>query len=159
MTDLLAQPYDPTGARLIESASRWLWAATAETKDTLRRFLFAYFGLEILANKCGKQYEEGLVERLSASLEGAPVRELFWPSPRDADSPWRNIVFRFTVVAMTFNPEGAADDVANFKRLAKERNDLAHGTAGDDAIEDLPANEAFRLLRAYLARVASAGTA
>ena len=157
VSDLLAQPHAPADAHLIKSASRWLWAATAETDDALRRFLFAFFGLEILSNKCGKAFEGALVERLSDSLNGAPLRELFWPSPRDTDSPWRNLLFRFAVMALYLNHDGAAEDVALFKRLASARNDLAHGTAGDDAIHDLPANETIALLRDYLQRVAAAG--
>jgi hypothetical protein len=157
VSDLLAQPHAPADARLVKSASRWLWAATAETDDTLRRFLFGFFGLEILSNKCGKAYEGTLVEQLSDSLNGAPLKELFWPSPRDTDSPWRNLVFRFAVMALYLNNDGAADDVALFKRVASARNDLAHGAAGDDAVHQLPANEAIGLLRDYLQRVAAVG--
>lgn len=57
VTELLNEPHPPADARPVRSASRWLWASTAQTNDTLRRCLFAFFGPEILANKCGKQYE------------------------------------------------------------------------------------------------------
>ncbi len=157
VSDLLDAPH--ADARLIKSASRWLWAATDETNDKLRRFLFAFFGLEILANKCGKQFEQDLIDRLSSELDGAPLNELFWPSLRDADSPWRNLVFRFTVMALWFNPDGATHDVTLFKRLASARNDLAHGAAGDHNIDGLPGSEAIVLLRDYLQRVVALGDA
>lgn len=60
-------------------------------------------------------------------------------------------------MTLYLNDDGPVTDVALFKRLASARKDLAHGTAGDDAIEDLPANEAIVLLRDHLQRVAAAG--
>lgn len=154
VSDALTRPTVATDIPLLKSASRWLWAATAEADDRLRAFQFAFFGLEILANKLGKSHERALVDRLSDSLGGAPLKELFWPSPRDSDSPWRNLVFRFTVVALYFSPDTASDDVVLFKRLASARNDLSHGTAGDEAIHELPASEATQLLRRYLQHAA-----
>lgn len=142
------------GHRLANPA-RWLVAAMREDKDTLRRFLFAFFGLEILANKVGKHVEKATADALSARLEGLPLEVLFWPKADDNDSPHRNLVFRFALVAIALSPASAADDIAAFKNISKQRNDLAHGTASDEAIERLPAWPAIELLQKYVGLAAA----
>jgi hypothetical protein len=141
---------DEKPARMTRSAARWLTAALAEDKDKLRRFQFAFFGLEILANKVGKDVEEAVVADLSAEI-GVPVTHLIWPSPKESDSPWRNLTFRFAMMAFRVHRHTAGEDIERFNALARQRNGLAHGQAADEDIENLQDNEAISLLERYLA--------
>jgi hypothetical protein len=130
-------------------------AALQSESDALRRFLFAFFGLEVLANKVGKKVESSVVRDLSDDL-GLPVEHLVWPAPADADSPWRNLTFRFAMMAVKVARDTAQEDIEQFRRLAKHRNDLAHGSASSEDIENVPAGEVMRLLERYLLYVARA---
>jgi len=137
-------------------AGRWLTAALEEHDDLLRRFSFAFFGIEVLTSKLAKRISEKLLMELSTELEGLPLNELVRPSTGD-DRPWRNLVFRFSCVAIYLTRETAAEDLKLFKRLAKARNDLAHGAV--DNLEELPAHEGVALLQRYLTLAAAADVA
>ncbi|MCP4308706.1 MAG: hypothetical protein GY788_28295 [bacterium] len=150
----LSTPNEETD-KLVRSASRWLQAAMAESDDQLRRFLFAFFGLEILSNKVGSRVEASVVADLSAELT-LPLEHLVWPAPKEADSPWRNLTFRFSMVAIRVSRETAAADVAEFKELAAWRNKLSHGSAAEEDLKELPAASSIALLRRYVALVMSA---
>ena len=140
---------------LLRTASRWLWAALAEDEDRLRRFLFAFFGLEVLVNKTWSRVKTAVISELSADLGGFPVEELMWPTGRDESyTPERNLTFKFTLLAVALSRPTAPEDVATFKTLAAARNKLAHGAA--ESIELLPSNETISLLRRYLSLVAKA---
>jgi hypothetical protein len=141
--------------KLLRTPSEWLWAALAEDEDQLRRFLFSFFGLEILINKTHRRVEGSVVGALRDGLDGLPIEELMWPSVSDeAQHPSRNLVFRFALVAVALSPATAANDVSIFRRLHRARNNLAHGEAA--TIEDLPVQEAIEMLRQYLVLVGDA---
>lgn len=141
--------------KLLRTASGWLWTALAEEEDHLRRFVFSFLGLEVLVNKVVPLVESSLAEQLRDELGGLPVKELLWPAVRDDDQhPSRNLVFRFTCLAVALSRSTAADDVGIFRRLAKFRNGLAHGAA--NSLDHLPANESIDLLRRYVGYVAKA---
>lgn len=146
------------GWELVRTAARWLTAALLEEEDVLRRFQFAFFGLEVLANKVGKRVEDSVIADLTAEV-GLPVRHLVWPAPSDDGSPSRNITFRFAVMAVRVARHNADADIAQFRELAKERNRLSHGSVTDDGIENLPADQAIELLRHYLQLVTGAAAA
>jgi hypothetical protein len=116
--------------------------------------LFSFLGLEILASKAEVRLRESVTSSLSQELEWLPIGDLMWPSVRDDDYPYRNLVFRFALLAVALSRETAVDDVSTFKRLAKTRNDLAHGAA--DEIDELPANECVSLLHRYVSLAAAA---
>lgn len=144
------QPLEPSRAR------KWLYAALIEPSDNLRRFLFAFMGLEILAAKLGKAHETQVIDDLVAELDGAPLRELAWPSTeKDTDRPWRNLVFRFAVLALYLFRDSAANDLEVFKRFAKTRNEIAHGQIED--IDSLPSYECLSLLSRYIDAATAAG--
>lgn len=114
----------PQDIDLVRSAARWLAAALREREDALRKFLFAFFGLEVLAGKYARLNGRRLIDQLAAPLQGVPVDELVWPKERDSDFPGRNLVFRFALMAIALSPTTASDDVAAFKSLSRQRNDL-----------------------------------
>ena len=135
---------------LILTPGRWLGLALAE-EDILRKFLFAYCGLEVLANKFLRRSRTKLTSILQGSLPGIPIGELLWPKVPDENAPQRNLVFSFATLATLVHPETAEEDTTVFQRIAKARNNLAHGNP--DSIGDLPALEAVTLLTRYLRAV------
>jgi len=142
---------------LLEHPARWLWAALAET-DNLRRFLFAFLGLEVLANKASKALKQVVAANLEQEL-GFPVEQLLWPSPKEADSPWRNLAFNFAISAVHLARSSAGPDIDKFQELARVRNGLAHGRWNSGDEDKLPAWEAIELLMRYVALLAEAESA
>ncbi len=142
-----------TEAKRLRTASGWLWAALAETDDRMRQFQFAYFGLEVLANQVEAKMKAAVESELSAEI-GVPMKELFWPTPQDADAPWRNQMFRFAILAIGLSRGTATDDIKQFRSLSAVRNRLAHGSALE--ADTLPAGTAIDMLRRYLALAARA---
>lgn len=144
------------GSGELENPGRWATAALREHDDSFRRFMFAHFGLETLCNVFSAQTSRvaAVIDELT-TLSGAPLHELVWPVPDDESAhPHRALVFKFTVMAIAVSRDSAADDIALFRRLHKERNQLAHGKHLD--LTKLPADEAEDLLRRYLSLVGRA---
>ena len=141
---------------MLATPARWLTAASRESDDILRRFLFAYFGLETLANKIGRLVKARVVADVRLSMDGAPIDQLVWPSPRESDAPHRNVVFNFTCMAIALAPDAAAAavDVEQFRQVHRLRNELAHGDHVD--LDALPAGKARGLLARYVPLVAEA---
>lgn len=140
---------------LTSTATHWLTAALAEEKDALRRFLFAYLGLEVLTHKVAKAIEVQAIDDL-ATRTGLPMNQLAWPSANQEDRPQRNIVFRFAVIAAHLSASSVTQDVEVFRELTRKRHDMAHGNARADDIENLPATKAIELLRRYIGVVYAA---
>jgi hypothetical protein len=65
------------------------------------------------------------------------------------------LVFAFAALASMLTRDTPASDTILFRRIAKERNFLAHGR-GSERLAELPAREAMDLFRRYLALVADA---
>jgi len=128
---------------LIQKPSRWLNLAMGET-DAVRRFLFAYCGLEVLANKFVAKFRDRIKQTIGDSLPGVPVGELLWPSLPDENAPQRNLVFAFAAMATLVKRDGADTDTDLFRRISRARNMLAHGDADD--LSNLPVGEAVALL-------------
>ena len=151
---LRAYPSHMPGAReLLAVPSRWLSLSLGED-DPVRRFLFAYCGLEVLANKVVSRWRPALIESLRRDLSGVPVGELLWPKSQDDRYPERNLIFSFATAATLLSHESAESDTDIFRMIAKRRNSLAHGSAND--LEELPHAEAVALLQRYVTAVAAA---
>jgi hypothetical protein len=149
----------PIVSPIIATPSRWFHAALAvDSQDPLRRFLFAFFGLEVLVNKAEKTWRlrDRVGQELSNELGGLPADVLMWPVLRDDEAPFRNLVFRFACLAISLSRNTAEQDVAEFRKLVKVRNDLAHGEP--TILDSLPAWPSIDLLRRYLSLVARAAT-
>lgn len=140
---------------LTADAAEWFLLATAE-QDDLRRFVFAFAGLELLASQVAKHRRSELVGRLTGLDESAPWTELLWPATDD-ERVNRNLVFKFSLLAYMYSPSTANDDVATCKALMKFRNNLFHG--GHSEIEFRENSIICKeMLRRYLAAVACAET-
>lgn len=143
----------PSLTRHLARAGRWLLLALAEV-DSLRRFLFAYCGLEVLVQQTHVSVRRELVAGLGREQPELPVEHLLWPSVPDDAAPFRNLVFKFASLATVVARDSALNDVAAFRAIAKARNDLAHG--GADDLDDLPAASAIELLRRYIVATSTA---
>lgn len=110
--------------------ARWFNAALAE-EDDLRRFVFAFAGLEQLATQAEKHSRGELVRRITDTDPSLPAKELLWPST-DEDRVTRNLVFRFAAMASVYSPTTAVADVEACRALGKTRNRMFHGAEGGD---------------------------
>lgn len=140
---------------LLGSCSRWLWRALESENDRLRGFLFAFVGLEILTNKVGKRVRERVAEQLAVQTGNLPISELMWPKSHEGEMLDRNLLFRFTCMAIALSRETASTDVSTFRGLMHMRHALAHGqmTGSDNAFR---AAECIDFLQRYLSIVAAA---
>ncbi len=137
---------------LLAVPGRWLALSLGED-DPVRRFLFAYCGLEVLVNNVVSRWRSVLIESLRRDLAGAPVGELLWPTTQDDRYPERNLVFKFAAAATLVSRESAEADTDIFRMIAKRRNGFAHGSAND--LEGLPHADAVALLQRYVSAVAA----
>lgn len=137
----------------ISGPAQWFIAALAE-EDDVRRFVFAFAGLELLATKAEKRARPALIERITATDTTLPVEQLLWPST-DKDRVWRNLIFRFAAMAWVYSPITAIDDVEACRELATARNDLFHGVEGG-AIRD-QSIRCRELLGRYISLIAAEG--
>ncbi len=149
---LLALPSGSEIGRVTSGGARWFCAARAEDDD-LRRFVFAFAGLEALITSAEKASRQQLLERLAAVDATLPASELLWPSTNE-DFVNRNLVFRFAAVAAVYSPATAIEDLAMFRELARARNLMFHGS--DDSVDKSKSVQCTELLRRYLGLVATA---
>jgi len=137
---------------LTADAAEWFMLAMAE-QDDLRRFVFAFAGLEVLASQIGKKRRSELTDHLATLDESAPWLELLWPDTDD-ERVNRNLVFRFSMLAYLYSPATARNDVGSCKALARFRNNLFHGGHSQTDFRD-NSIACKELLRRYLGIVAA----
>ncbi len=153
---LSALPSGQAFGKLTAGAAEWFTYAQAESDD-LRRFVFAFAGLELLATQVEKDSRTALLQKLAAAAPEVPFKELLWPSKGD-DWAERNLLFRAAAMTTTYSPATAIADTATCRNLAKTRNNLFHGVeSGEIRTQSVICKE---LLRRYLGLVAAkeAGT-
>jgi hypothetical protein len=137
----------------VVDVARLFCSALKESDDSLRRFVFSFVGLEVLAG-IGQGLSKKVAQELSSELHGAPIQVLMWPGATEGEAPDRNLLFRFACLAMSLARSDAAADVGAFRELNRARNDLLH-ESGEEVSADL-AERSIRLLRKYLAIVSTA---
>jgi hypothetical protein len=126
--------------RAMSRAYGWLVMSLSDD-DELRASLFAYVGIEGLAASLRSHAQPFAIGLLRSTVSpDLPIEELLWPRPVDADDkPNSSAVFELAIIVTALSPETAADDVATFKRLQKERLRIAHGT--DHKLDHFPHSE------------------
>lgn len=111
--------------------------------DRIARFFDAFRALERL---CGS-LEDGLHAAASAnSTSGAAESRKAVKAFQTSRATLRK---RFATMALALNPAGADDDLDEFTKLYRWRNDLAHGNRKLES-DDAPDEETFELLHQYL---------
>ncbi len=128
-------------------------------REPFRAFLAGWNALEILVNKSFKEYENRLFNALNMTLQPV-MAALFLAQVRKTLEGKHNLVNRFTLVSAVLLPgQDAADaetDLLAFKSIKKNRDEISHGDAFDEA--NLPVNELHNLLMKYLAAHAARTT-
>lgn len=141
-------PGSRTFSKVIADTAQWLCASLDEKDDVLRRFVFSFAGLEMLATQMEKLSRDKLTQRIADADARLPINELLWPSSNE-DLAQRNLVFRFAIMAAVFSPATAIEDVKEFRSLARTRNLLYHGS-DLDRIDFFVSVKCLRLLQRYL---------
>lgn len=145
----------PAGQRVgvnSAGAARWLCSALAEESDDLRRFVFAFGGLELLVTKAEKALRRDLIQHVEEADPELPLQELLWPGTTD-DFVVRNLVFRFSAMAAVLSSPTARADLVTFKELVNIRNSIFHGR--ENAVDKGASVSAQELLRRYLGLLAA----
>ncbi len=114
--------------------------------DRIARFFDAFRALERL---CGS-LEDGLRAAASAN-SGSGASEL-QKAVRAFRASRPTLRKRFATMALALNPAGADEDLDEFAKLYRWRNDLAHGNRKLEP-DDAPDEETFELLHRYLAAI------
>jgi hypothetical protein len=144
--------------RDFEGIGRWVSAASGEP-DPVKRFFWAYAGLEVLTGLAVSLATSILTIRLASldeSLTEDLIRQLFYPLPEDdAKDPWRSAAFGFAAMAAAMGGREADADVRKFKRIQKFRNRI-HGGRVDERVAEREAFDAMELLRRYSVQVSQA---
>lgn len=125
-----------------------LYLMAYNESDPFKRFIFAYSGLEAVANGLGERVREHLSGRLDevTAWGRSTIRDLIWPEDvRDTD-PNRSVRFRFAAVAAALSPATAEADVATFAKINKARN-VIHARLMPSLT--VPTHETFHLLDKY----------
>ena len=161
----VSSPLSPEGSKSV--ADRFaLLAKSAELASTVRLFAdMAAYGrepfrvfvsgwaaLEILIKKTFKDYEERFFSTLAIPHQ-PDMAALFIDRIRKTMGDKHNLIDRFTLVSSVLMPsQSAAEaeaDLATFKRIKQQRDEIAHGAAFDE--RQLPVSELSDLLMKYLA--------
>jgi hypothetical protein len=128
----------------LESVFRLLQVALERRSDRFRAFLFAWTALEIFIRKVFAEYEGEFFGRLRSEANFA--RHVEWIA--EVMDQKFNLVPMFSLIASELGVEEATDDVTEFKKVKRIRDDLVH--RGDYDERELPVAAAIELLRKYL---------
>jgi hypothetical protein len=95
----------PRIRKALERSLQWLTTAVSE-QDGLRRFLFAFFGLEVLVRGSTTSLRPRLREELNSATKTAigavlPLDELLWPRDASDRYPDRNLAFALTAAVVS----------------------------------------------------------
>lgn len=131
----------------LTDVARLIARSLAEEGDPLLSFLSAWSSLEIFVNKNFRQYEELVLERLSAGEPPvAPPRLV--ERIRVVMSDKYRLSDKFSVIANEFGDLEIDTDQASFEAVKGIRDKLLHGE--DIDLRDLPTSDVLRLLRKYV---------
>lgn len=121
-------------------------------REPFRVFISGWTALEILIQKTFKDYEERFFSTLAIPHQPEMAAK-FLARMRQTMSNKHNLLDRFTLVSAVLLPSqetGEAEaDLATFKRIKVQRDEIAHGAAFEESF--LPVDELSGLLMKYLA--------
>lgn len=121
-------------------------------REPFRVFISGWTALEILIQKTFKDYEERFFSTLAIPHQPEMAAK-FLARMRQTMSNKHNLVDRFTLVSAVLLPSQETDeaetDLATFKRIKQQRDQIAHGEAFDES--RLPVDDLSCLLMKYLA--------
>lgn len=121
-------------------------------REPFRVFVSGWAALEILIKKTFKEYEERFFSTLAIPHQ-PEMAALFLNRIRQTMGDKHNLIDRFTLVSSVLLPsQGRTDaeaDLATFKRIKLQRDEIAHGATFDES--RLPVSELSDLLMKYIA--------
>lgn len=121
-------------------------------RDPFRVFVSGWAALEILIKKTFKEHEERFFSTMQIPHQ-PDMAALFLDRIRQSMSDKHNLIDRFTLVSSVLLPsQGTAEaavDLATFKSIKKQRDEIAHGAAFEEG--RLPVVQLSDLLMKYLA--------
>lgn len=121
-------------------------------REPFRVFVSGWAALEILIKKTFKEHEERFFSAMQIPHQ-PDMAALFLARIRQSMGDKHNLIDRFTLVSSVLLPsQGAAEaaaDLATFKSIKKQRDEIAHGAAFEES--RLPVVELSDLLMKYLA--------
>lgn len=136
----------------LESTVRLFADMAVYGREPFRVFVSGWTALEILIKKTFKDYEERFFSTLAIPHQ-PDMAALFLDRIRKAMGDKHNLIDRFTLVSSVLLPSQsaaeAAADLATFKRIKQQRDEISHGGAFDE--RQLPVSELSDLLMKYLA--------
>jgi hypothetical protein len=134
----------------LADVANWYLSAARE-EDQLKRFLWYFFGLEILTQKLAPELYGAVTTDLGIKLDDGtyqeggdlPIAQLLGERGR------LTLVSKFTIIAMKLLPTDATADVQQFKDLKAARDAFAHGDLSQ--VNNLTTHRARTLLGRYIA--------
>lgn len=130
------------------SASRWYFLAKQE-EDAMKRFLFAWFGLEVLANAFARSRSKSEAHAAATRLLALqPNKFAYLARHLERGRRPDTVAFKFGLMAMAMNPDGFESDLGGFLALKVLRDEIAHGSVFSHA--HLPRHDSHLLLVKYL---------
>jgi hypothetical protein len=109
-------------------ATHWYEAMRGERDDPLRRYLWAFVALEVLTNVLYARLYEPAVSTLNlTAIDGSSPPRSVAHSALVRTKKQLHLVECFAVVAGYLSPKTAREDVSQFRKAYKARNDIAHG--------------------------------
>lgn len=120
-------------------------------REPFRVFISGWAALEILIKKSFKEYEKQFFSALTIPHQ-PEMAATFLERIRQVMNDKHNLIDRFTLVSSVLLPSQNTDeaeaDLTTFKRIKKQRDEIAHGAAFDESL--LPVDELSALLMKYL---------
>jgi hypothetical protein len=128
-----------------------LYWAFQQERDSMKKFLWGFFAIEVLTNKLYEKLRGKITSNLVLSVNrdgvtstvAVPNSLILKP-----DNQGFPLETKFSILALAFNPNGAVDDVADFSSANQARNNLAH--RGEINTSGLPTNKVEKLLKIYI---------
>lgn len=133
--------------KLLGKIVHWRMAMLNEN-DKLKKYFFGFFCMEILTNETFKIFEKKQSDIRLKKNEGCDktiITPLFDINFEETNR--MTLAMRFSFVAGILNPENYSDDVDDFNKCKKVRDNISHG--GIVKINELPFNELNHLLDCY----------
>jgi hypothetical protein len=114
--------------RSLDSARHWYLTAIKE-KDVWKKFLWYFLSLEILTNKMSEKLYDSVLNMIQLRQTQKSETESFksviselFPNKKNI-----NLTSKFTIMSLGLIPKTTKEDLTNFKKVKKARDNLSHG--------------------------------
>jgi len=130
----------------LDSARHWYLTAIKE-KDEWKKFLWHFLTLEILTNKLSEKFYDSVLNMIELKREDKAKSLKSFISELVPDKKRLNLTSKFIIMSLGLSQGTAKEDLKNFKKVKKARNDLAHGVLRN--VNKLPISLVSKLTEKY----------